>query len=205
MNAPRPHIGHEEEAVLVHQACAGDSHAFGTLVDRYKGPVYRLCLRYVRDPDAEDLAQETFLRAFVNRERFDVDRPFLPWLLVIARNLCLDRLRGRRREPGADADVSSIAHGGPTAEETVSTREAIEDLERSLARLPEGQREAIAMYHFDGLSYREMADVMDAPVGTIMTWLHRGRARLRELMRSGGDETTRNNGGARVAPVGSDR
>ncbi len=195
-------MGPREESVLVHQACAGDPTAFSMLAERYQKPVYNLCYRYLPGPDAEDLAQETFVRAFVKRENFDTTKPFLPWLMVIARNLCIDRLRERKRERGTDTDISTVPDRLPSAEETAASREDLKTLARELKTLPEGQREAIALYHFDGLSYREMAQVMDTPVGTVMTWLHRGRSRLKELLGRNGDSTSKSSRGA--VPPGSE-
>jgi RNA polymerase sigma-70 factor (ECF subfamily) len=172
----------DEESILVHRACAGDRQAFARLVERFQRPVFNLCYRYLPGPDAEDLAQETFVRAFVGRERFDPERPFLPWLLVIARHLCIDRLRARRLAPGSDGEVAALPDRLPSAEEAAAGRQELRLLARGLRELPEGQREAVALYHFEGLSYREMAESLDVPVGTVMTWLHRGRSRLRELL-----------------------
>jgi RNA polymerase sigma-70 factor (ECF subfamily) len=176
-----------DETSLARRACAGDPQAFSRIVERYQRPVFHLCYRYLPGPDAEDLAQETFVRAFVGRERFDPERPFLPWLLVIARNLCLDRLRERRRELGPDGDISTLPDRLPSAEEAAAGRQDLRLLARGMRELPEGQREAVALYHFEGLSYREMARSLDVPVGTVMTWLHRGRARLREMLTRGSE------------------
>src|SRR5215472_19290104 len=84
------------ELELARRARRGDAAAFDELVRRFHGPVYRFCRRLLRSGDAEDLAQDTFVRAFVHFERFDPERPVLPWLLAIARRRCLDLL-GRRK------------------------------------------------------------------------------------------------------------
>lgn len=171
------------ESVLIHRAFAGDNKAFGKLVDLYRRPVYNLCLRYLRDSDAQDAAQDTFLRAFLHRESFQRDRAVLPWLFTIARRLCIDRIRARKRERvSVDGSLEAV-DSSSDVEREISTKQEISQLARFLGDLPERHREAVALYHFDGLSYREMADVMEAPIGTVMTWLHRGRAGLRKLMR----------------------
>jgi len=171
----------EREPLLVDRAFAGDSRAFEAIVVRYQAPVLGLARRYLRRaPDAEDAAQEAFVRAFVHRDRFDPLLPLLPWLLTVARHVCLDRLRRDRREAISDAEAEGCAVESATAEDALSEREQLLHLSRALDALPEGQREVVAMFHLDGLSYREIAEALDVPMGTVMTWLHRGRARLRE-------------------------
>jgi RNA polymerase sigma-70 factor (ECF subfamily) len=172
------------EQALARGAAAGDPRAFADIVERYKGSVFGLCRRYLGADDAQDLAQETFVRAFVHRERFDPARPLKPWLLTIARNLCIDRLRSHEQRQRPESDMSVYADRSAGVEQEVANREQVALLKRGLEQLPEGQREAIAMYHLDGLSYREMSDVLGVPIGTVMTWLHRGRKRLREIVRA---------------------
>jgi RNA polymerase sigma-70 factor (ECF subfamily) len=179
-----PHAsGAESEPHLVQRAFAGDARAFTAIVTLHQGPVLRLARRYLGSAaESEDAAQEVFVRAFVRRDRFDSARPLLPWLLTIARHVCLDRLRRSRREGVAAAEPDALASAGATAEDAFGERERLVRLARALEALPEGQREVVAMFHFDGLAYREIADALDVPIGTVMTWLHRGRARLRELV-----------------------
>jgi RNA polymerase sigma-70 factor (ECF subfamily) len=172
----------DDERRLAQGAVAGDSQAFAEIVDRFKGSVLGICRRYVGGLDAQDLAQETFVRAFVNRERFDPSRPLKPWLLTIARNLCIDRLRSSERRQHPEPDMSVYPDRSVNAEQELASREQLTLLRRGLLELPDGQREVIAMYHQDGLSYREMSEVLDVPIGTVMTWLHRGRRRLREIV-----------------------
>ena len=169
-----------EDAALARAAMAGDRAAFSLLVSEHYGSVYRLCCRYVPS-EAEDLAQETFLRAFVHRERFEPGRPMVPWLISIARNLCIDYLR--REKPRLEDDVVLAQASGETAvDEKLAVRQQIAWLAEGLAKLPECQREALALYHFEGLSYDGIAQALGAPIGSVMTWLHRGRATLREAM-----------------------
>jgi RNA polymerase sigma-70 factor (ECF subfamily) len=108
-------------------------------------------------------------------------------LLTIARNLCIDRLRSAEKRQRPEQDMSVYADRAVSAEQELAGRQEIALLAQALEGLPEGQREAIAMYHLDGLSYREMSTVLDVPIGTVMTWLHRGRKRLREIVRSSGE------------------
>ena len=173
----------EREPVLAQRAFAGDARAFEAILIRYQRPVLGLARRHLgRAPDAEDAAQEAFIRCFVHRDRFDPARPLLPWLLAVTRHVCLDRLRRARREPLSDEPPDACAVVRATAEDALSDRERLEILARSLEALPEGQREAVAMFHLDGLGYREIAEALDVPIGTVMTWLHRGRERLRSAV-----------------------
>jgi RNA polymerase sigma-70 factor (ECF subfamily) len=186
-------VASEPEAIderrLALGAAAGDPAVFTEIVERFKGSVFGICRRYVGEHDAQDLAQETFVRAFVHRERFDPTRPLKPWLLTIARNLCIDRLRSAEQRQRPEQDMSVYADRSVGAEQELAGRQELALLARGLELLPEGQREAIAMYHLEGLSYREMSDVLGVPIGTVMTWLHRGRKRLREIVRSAGEQS----------------
>jgi RNA polymerase sigma-70 factor, ECF subfamily len=160
-------------------------------VRRYHRPVLRFCWRLLRPTtgfalgpsDAEDLAQDTFVRAFVHFERFDPERPVLPWLVAIARRLCLDLLRRRkvstRVEPLLGSDTLT-----PSPEGEASFREQLSRLDRALADLAEGPREAMILFHIEEMSYRDIAAALEVPMGTVMTWLHRGRAQLKRALES---------------------
>jgi RNA polymerase sigma-70 factor, ECF subfamily len=172
------------ELDLARRARRGDAAAFDELVRRFQRPVFRFCWRLVRSTDAEDLAQDTFVRAFVHFERFDPERPVLPWLIAIARRLCLDLLRRRAvaaKIPAMSVDVVPM----PSPEIEASTREQLRHLDRALADLDEGPREAIILFHIEQMSCRDIAAALEVPMGTVMTWLHRGRAQLRTTLDSG--------------------
>ena len=169
------------ELELARRARRGDTAAFDELVGRFHRPVYRFCWRLLRSPDAEDLAQDTFVRAFVHFERFDPERPVLPWLIAIARRLCLDLLR--RRKMMSHIETMPIGPPpGPTPEGEAALREQLGRLERALDDLDEGPREAIILFHIEGMSYRDIAAALEVPMGTVMTWLHRGRAQLKKTV-----------------------
>jgi RNA polymerase sigma-70 factor, ECF subfamily len=135
----------------------------------------------VRSADAEDLAQDTFVRAFVHFERFDPERPVLPWLIAIARRLCLDLLR-RRRMMARSQTMPVSDHRAPSPERKASAREELSRLDRALDELGEGPREAIMLFHIEEMSYRDIAAALEVPIGTVMTWLHRGRAQLKRAL-----------------------
>lgn len=181
-NSAQTMSGAQREQQLITDAFAGDSVAFGQLVKMYQTPVYSACMRYLKGEDARDAAQEVFMKAFVYRDQFVQGRLVLPWLMTITRNLCIDRLRRKRPETPMDqaAEPRSV---DSSAEEQISTRQSLELVNQQMSRLPEGQREAIVLHHVEGLAYREIAQVLNVPEGTVMTWLHRGRKTLQDALR----------------------
>jgi RNA polymerase sigma-70 factor (ECF subfamily) len=169
------------ELDLARRAHRGDTAAFDDLVRRFHRPVLRFCWRLLRSSEAEDLAQDTFVRAFVHFERFDPERPVLPWLIAIARRLCLDLWR--RRTVKARMETMPVSEKpAPSPEDEASFREQLSRLDRALADLDEGPREAIVLFHIEQMSYRDIAAALEVPMGTVMTWLHRGRAQLKKAL-----------------------
>ncbi len=180
------------DASLALSASRGDRKAFARLVDENKRSVYGLCLRLLSDPEeARDAAQEAFTRAYASLESYDLDQPFAPWVLRIARNHCLDLLR-RRLPARARVELDADEEDGPQRElpDTTSDRadEAMEKaqtrqaLEKAVAALPPNYREVVHLFHVEQLSYKEIASTLGIPLGTVMTWLHRARAQLRTLL-----------------------
>jgi RNA polymerase sigma-70 factor (ECF subfamily) len=171
----------DDEQRVVERAIHGDRVAFNALVQRHHGAVYRFACRYSRQ-DAADITQETFMRAFVHRERFELGRPVLPWLFTIARRLCID---GERKLRPIASDTLDPAEPRADAEESLGSREQLALLRKAHAALAEGPREAVALYHWENMSYDEIATTLGVPIGTVMTWLHRGRAQLRKALAEG--------------------
>jgi RNA polymerase sigma-70 factor, ECF subfamily len=169
------------ELDLARRAHRGDAGAFDELVRRFHRPVLRFCWRLVRSSEAEDLAQDTFVRVFVHFERFDPERPVLPWLIAIARRLCLDLWR--RRAVKARIDTMPVSDPpAPSPSDEASFREQLSRLDQALADLDEGPREAIVLFHIEQMSYRDIAAALEVPMGTVMTWLHRARAQLKRAL-----------------------
>ncbi len=181
------------EASLARAAARGDRAAFSRIVELRKRVVFRLCMRLLRDEEeARDAAQETFVRAWGAIDTYDPAQPFAPWLLRIARNHCIDLVR--RRLPAArrfelDAGAEDEAQrleiedlDAPRADDQLERAEAASTLGAAVAALPVNYREVIHLFHVERMSYKEIAAAMEVPMGTVMTWLHRARARLRETL-----------------------
>ncbi len=183
------------EAAWTRSAARGDKHAFGRLVDLHKRSVYGLCVRLLRDAeDARDAAQEAFARAYAALQTYDPAQPFAPWVLRIARNHCLDVLRRRLPDaqrveidayPGEEPPRELADASAARADEAVERRELAGALERAVAALPPNYREVVQLFHVEHLSYKEIASTLDVPIGTVMTWLHRARARLKDALTAG--------------------
>jgi RNA polymerase sigma factor (sigma-70 family) len=176
-------VGSEDDAALIRTARV-DPASFGTLFDRHFGTVYRFCGRRVGRDLAEDLAGETFRRAFEARASYDLSQPnALPWLYRIALNLVRDSLRARAAEDRALARLKSLAGIGPLSEEdraarSVEARADLAQLARLLATEPEEDVEALFLHVWDGLTYVEVATALGVPVGTVRSRLSRLRHRL---------------------------
>jgi RNA polymerase sigma-70 factor (ECF subfamily) len=176
------------DAELVARSKAGDSEAFGELVRRYQKPVFRIVLRMVKSPDdADDLTQDTFVRAHRGLKTFKEEFDFHPWLYRIAVNQAINFLNKRKRQ--AAVDLEDIPEGdvksGPEPESPIqaaSRNEMLKKLDAALERLPEEQRTVFLLRVQEGLSYEEIAETMETPKGTVMSRLARARMALRKYM-----------------------
>jgi RNA polymerase sigma-70 factor, ECF subfamily len=185
-SSPPPTRPPNDDAVLAMRAADGDIAAFGVLVERHRGVVYRLARRFVGVADAEDVTQDAFLRAFHRLRGFRHDAPFRSWLLRIAHNAALDHAAHRTAEPvdpaGFDAEAGA---GGPRPPaERLEMRERIERLEHKLRLLTASHRTVLVLRDIEGLSYEEIAQVTDWPLGSVKGRLHRARREFVDLLRS---------------------
>jgi RNA polymerase sigma factor (sigma-70 family) len=173
-----------DDVALVEALRAGDPLAPGELVERFHGAVFGLCLRMMgHRHDAEDVAQESLVRALRGIAGFDGSRPLRPWLLGIAANRCRTALGRRSRRPAASEAVGDPVDHRPGRDDP---DDLAGELERALARLRPEYRLVFLLYHEQTLSYDEIAQAIGRPVGTVKTWLHRARAELaEELSRRG--------------------
>jgi RNA polymerase sigma-70 factor (ECF subfamily) len=178
-----------DEAEWAKAAAKGDKAAFARLVEKHKQSVFGLCYRLLGPSSGDeprDAAQEAFVRAYVGIGNFDARQPFAAWVMRIARNHCIDLLRRRRPTLALQAEDPETGHAtelpdhfAQTGEQAVQEEEAQRDLDKAIADLPPRYREVIALFHVQHKSYAEIAETLDVPMGTVMTWLHRARKELK--------------------------
>ncbi len=177
------------DQALVLRARDGDSRAFEVLVRTHASFAYNVALRTLRDPaEAEDVAQEAFVRAWRALPRFREDGRFSTWLYRIVVNLCYDRAPRMRKQLLAlpvDA-ASTMADRRPSPEAATADRELVRAVEKATNRLPNPYRMLLTLRHQQQLSYAEIAEIAGMPLGTVKTGIHRGRKRLRELLAEDG-------------------
>ena len=175
---------------LVARSMGGDLDSFNQLVLRWERPIYALAYRVIgREEDARDVCQETFLRAFRALGGFRGQAKFSSWLYRITLNLCRDWIRRERRQPLAQAPegVDLIELCGETepsesVEELVARKEIGAAVARAMALLPEEQRTAIVLKEYHGLTFQEIADMLDCPLSTVKTRLYQGLTVLRRQL-----------------------
>jgi RNA polymerase sigma-70 factor (ECF subfamily) len=175
----------DELRALIARCLARDQSAMLDLVERFQGQVFGLCYRMLgQRQDAEDAAQETFVRVLRNLHRWDSARDFEPWLLAIAGNRCRTALANRMRRSGVLALVEDFADSSNQDVET--SRGLVEEVDLAMARLRAEYRQAFVLFHEQELSYAEIAAAMQCPVGTVKTWIHRARLEMIDFLRSRG-------------------
>jgi RNA polymerase sigma-70 factor (ECF subfamily) len=154
------------------------------LVDRYKGQVFGLCYRMLgQRQDAEDMAQEAFVRALRNLHRFDPERGFEPWLMAIAANRCRTLLATRMRRPIPSPLVDQL---GDESYDNHAAANLAEEVELALGQIRHDYRRAFLLFHEQEMSYAEISEALDCPLGTVKTWVHRARRDLIEHLRRRG-------------------
>jgi RNA polymerase sigma-70 factor, ECF subfamily len=185
-----------EEIGLVERTLAGEQVAFTQLMQRYAGAVFNLAYRMLGNAqDAEDASQEIFLRAYTRLETFDRTRRFSTWLLSIASNYCIDRLRRQRM---SWLTLDDVAYTLPSRERgpegSALAGEERDAVQRALMQLPDNYRQVMVLRYWNDLSYDEIAQATGLTESTIKTRLFRGRNMLAEALRADGvaaDETAR--------------
>lgn len=171
----------EIELELIASAKQGDRQAFGELVRRHREGVINVVYRMCGDANlAEDAAQEAFIRAWRHLPGYRPRSPFRNWVYRIATNAALDVLRRERETVDIDALPLASSDAGPEA--TVEGRERGERVRQAVLELPPASRAALVLREYEGLSYQEIADALDVPIGTVMSRLSYARKRLREAL-----------------------
>lgn len=171
-------------ADLIELAQAGDRDAFGELVAEYRLPVYHLALRLLRSElEAEDVTQETFLRAFAHFDSYQPDRPLRTWLLSIAAHLCIDQLRHENALPIGNLGAFEPVADSQDPEVTALVNERDAELRLLLQSLPPEGRRLLILRYWDGLSYAEMGHAAGLTESAVKSRLHRARHQLGRLAR----------------------
>jgi RNA polymerase sigma-70 factor (ECF subfamily) len=180
---------------LLARFCKGQTEAFGALVRRYERELYGYLRRYLGDASlAEDVFQNTFLQVYVKSGHYEAGRPVRPWLYTIATNQAIDALRrnGRhqllsldqQREEMADGEMGSLVETlesvSPSPVESAQGQERRQKVRASVDRLPDFLRQVLVLAYYQGLKYREIADILGIPVGTVKSRLHAALVKLQE-------------------------
>lgn len=195
MSGTEANLPEASDETLLEALCNGQHEVFGTLVRRYERELYGYLRRYLGDESlAEDVFQNTFLQIFVKRKQYEPGRPVRPWLYAIATNQAIDALRRVGRHPTVSLEIPTDDDGndptgwaaalqstGPGPLESLTVKERQERVRASVDRLPELLRPVLILAYYQGLKYREIADILEIPVGTVKSRLHAAIARLTEI------------------------
>jgi RNA polymerase sigma-70 factor (ECF subfamily) len=187
---------------VVRHAVIGREAAYRELIRRYQRPVFSLVFRMVRDRElAEDLAQETFVKVLNAIDSYRPEYKFSSWIFKIANNAAIDHLRRRNLDtlsldgsPHAEsaeaieATTLQISDGAESPLDEVANRELGSRIERAIQRLRPEYRNCILLRHVDGRPYEEIAEILDLPLGTVKTYIHRARNELRILLAESRDD-----------------
>ena len=174
----------ESDQTLIGQSCAGSKEAFEQLVLHHKDRVYTLACRVLGNyGEAEDVAQETFLRAYECLADFRGEARFSTWLYRICYNLCVNRFQRKNREANNNSVTDAAPNSAIGSCEQLIVKEQQRLLNWALSCLKKELREVVLLYHTDHLSYEEIASVLGHPVGTVRSRLHRGREELKAILR----------------------
>jgi RNA polymerase sigma-70 factor, ECF subfamily len=180
---------------LMARFCRGQSEAFGTLLARYERELYGYLRRYTGDSDlAEDVFQNTFFQVYQKSAQYSQGRPFRPWLYTIATHQAIDALRRTGRHPtlsldqrqgvAEDGEVRTLLElleaRGPGPLETALDKDRQERVRATVEQLPDFLRQVVILVYYQGLKYREVADIVGIPVGTVKSRLHAALVKLQE-------------------------
>ncbi len=179
---------------ILSEVAGGDVEAYGKLVHRYRGRLYNFVFRFVGDPEtAEDIVQETFLRAFRKRTEYKAIANFPTWLFTIAGNLAKSELRRRKRwrlfsvDRDEESDTGLDLPDESFRPDTV-TESSITDvqIQRAIDTLSDNYRQVVLLRDVDGLSYQEVSEIVNCPVGTVKSRVSRARMKLQQKLRNEG-------------------
>lgn len=196
MDRPEAHPPEWTDEALLEGLRDGRHDLMGLLVRRYERELYGYLRRYLNDDAlAEDVFQNTFVQVFLKRRQYEPGRPVKPWLYAIATNQAIDALRRQNRHPTLSLDqandrdaegecpawLDGMEATGPGPLDLLTTQERAERVKASVERLPELLKPVLLLAYYQGLKYREIADLLGIPVGTVKSRLHAAIARLQEI------------------------
>jgi len=184
----------QEDLLLIERCKKGDQAAYARLLHKYQNSVYNLCRKMVRNPEeARDLAQEAFIRTFATLDRYNPVYAFSSWLFKITANLCIDHLRRQKMkllsidEP-IEGDEGPIARQledrGQRPDEASESGDIRRAIQAAIDKLPPHYRIILVMRHQEQLSYEEIAQALEIPLGTVKARIHRAREGLKTLLQA---------------------
>ena len=182
----------QKDSHLVERCLQGDRAAFAILVERYKRQIYSVTYSMTRNhADADDLSQDTFVRAYENLGRFNLGTNFRSWLCRIAVNLCIDHLRHKKRFPEDDLDdqLERLQGQNVNPHQEIESHELMQNIMAAVDSLPGDQRTVVILREMQGLGMKEIAEVMKCSENTIRWRLHYARKKLRKKLQSYMEET----------------
>jgi len=169
----------QNEPALIKRILDGDSAQYKVLIDRYKTGLYHHCFKFVRDEDqAEDIAQEAFIKAYMYLERYDSRYRFSTWLYKIATNIALQQLRKQQARPLTDDELAAIISTLPNTDQLAKDNE----LAMAIATLPPNQQQVIRLRYWQGKSYAQIAELLGTTTGTVKGWMGRAKLTLKEML-----------------------
>ncbi len=184
-----------DEKILLERAKKGDIDAFETLVEDYQKKVYNIALRMIGNShDAEELAQEVFIRVFKSLRNFKEQAQFSTWIYRITTNLCLDELRKRKNrkvvyldqeiDTGENEVKRQLEDEGPTPDVTAEKNEVRELVLDAIQKLPDNHRTMLILRDLNGMSYDDIAKILNSPEGTVKSRINRARQALKNLLKN---------------------
>lgn len=181
-----------EDSILIEETLAGDKDAYGVLVNKYKNEIVKAAYRFCGNfKDAEDIAQEVFIKAYTNLNKFKKESTFSTWLYRITHNTACNYIRERQKKPlsyetfkSEDIDSSKyLADKGSNPADKVVKTEEKEMIQKAIDKLPFKLKSVIIFREYEGLSYREIAKILSCSIGTVESRIARARERLKALLR----------------------
>jgi len=170
-----------QEAAVIAEVLDGNSETYSQLIERYHRGLIQHLYNLVHDGDlAEDLAQEAFIRAYQKLNQYNPDYAFSTWLYKIADNIAYSHFKQVKLSEDIDDYEDSLPDNRPSLDEVADRTIRKEAVRTAIATLPTAYQRVITLYYWDNFSYEEIAQIMDRPVGTVRTWIHRAKEQLRK-------------------------